>query len=124
MSRSTAEQRSRLERQRSRVKPDTRTAMHRLIAQIREVMPFDAPEPQRCADSCNGCSVKLLAYLETEIDSWEARLAEGEQPSFGDLSRLARTGRKIHTVLLRNGLVEPLETEHSPDAIARPQPRN
>jgi len=98
--------------------------MRRLIAQIRNLMPFDTPEAQRCADSCSGCSAKLLAYLETEIDSWETRLAEGEQPSFGDLSRLARTGRKIHAVLLRNGLVDPLEPEQSVDTVPQPRARN
>lgn len=98
--------------------------MHRLIAQIRKAMPFGAPEAQRCPDSCSGCSAKLLAYLETEIDSWETRLAEGAQPNFGDLSRLARTGRKVHAVLLRNGLVEPLEPEQSADVVAQLRPRN
>jgi hypothetical protein len=88
------------------VKPDTRTAMGTLIGQIRAAIPFDLPEGSVCLDSCDGCSMKLLEFLESELEGWERRLEQGEQPNFGDLSRLAGTARKIHRVLERNGLVE------------------
>ncbi len=58
-----------------------------------------------CLDSCNGCSVKLLEFLESELQGWEARLRAGEQSSFGDLLRLAKVAGKVHAVLERNGLV-------------------
>ncbi|MGB0723169.1 MAG: hypothetical protein ACPGU7_12325, partial [Gammaproteobacteria bacterium] len=87
------------------MKPDTTTAMHELIGQIREALPFGMPESQVCIPPCSGCSMKLLGFLETELDGWEYRLAEGEKPGLKELSNLARTGRRIHKVLERNGVV-------------------
>jgi hypothetical protein len=89
------------------MKPDTTTAMRALIAQVREAIPFDLPEAQACTGECNGCTVKLLAYLEGELADWEARLAAGERPNLGDLSRVGRTSRKVYRVLAANGLVAP-----------------
>lgn len=89
------------------MKPDTRTAMGLLIGQIREAIPFAAPVAQVCAGTCDGCSLKLMDYLDSELQGWERRLAEGERPNLGDLSRLARTARKVHAVLAKNELVEP-----------------
>jgi hypothetical protein len=80
--------------------------MRRLIAQIRETIPFGLDDEQLCGDSCEGCSSKLLLYLETELDAWESRLTGGDVPNFGDLDRLARQGRKIHRVLRRNGVID------------------
>ena len=87
-------------------KPDTRTALRRLIVQMREAIPFDLKDEQICGDSCEGCSSKLLLYLETELEAWESRLDSGVTPTFGDLDRLARQGRKIHRVLQQNGILE------------------
>ncbi|WP_206171803.1 hypothetical protein [Thiorhodococcus mannitoliphagus] len=80
--------------------------MRSLIRQIRSTMPFAAAEAQLCSGECNGCSKKLLDYLESELDAWELRLDQGERPGLGDLSQLIRTTKKIHRVLERNGLVE------------------
>jgi hypothetical protein len=88
------------------MKPDTRTAMRNLIRQVREALPFDVPQARACTGSCQGCSQKLLDYLETELAGWETRLDQGERPNFGDLSRLANTGRKIHRVLVKNGVID------------------
>ncbi len=93
------------------MKPDTRTAMRRLIGQIREAMPFDLPEARVCEGPCDGCSMKLLDYLESDLEGWERRLDEGETPNLGDLAQLARTGRKIHRVMVANGLVAPLQED-------------
>jgi hypothetical protein len=87
------------------MKPDTRTAMGRLLAQVRAAIPFEAPQSRVCTGACDGCSRKLLDFLEGELDDWERRLAAGESPTLGDLSRLARTSRKVYAVLERNGLV-------------------
>ncbi len=80
--------------------------MRRLIAQMREAIPFGLYDEQICGDSCEGCSSKLLIYLETELDAWESRLADGDIPNFGDLDRLASQGRKIQRVLQRNGVID------------------
>lgn len=88
--------------------PDSATAMRRLIARIRDTIPFDLPAARVCTGHCQGCSLKLLEFLDTELSDWEQRLATGERPGLADLSRLERLARKVHAVLARNGLVEPL----------------
>jgi hypothetical protein len=92
------------------MKPDTFTAMRQLIDDIRHHIPFDLPEAYTCSsDDCNGCSMKLLEYLDLELLDWERRLREGVKPNFGDINRLAKTAKKIYRVLDKHGLVN-LET--------------
>jgi len=86
-------------------KPDTPEAMRRLIGEIRRRIPFDLSEEQLCRDGCNACSLKLLEYLSSELENWEARLEGGEKPGLADLSQLARSARKIHRVLTKNGIL-------------------
>lgn len=88
------------------MKPDTRIAMSDLISQVRSAIPFDSTEAELCADSCDGCSVKLLEFLAAELDNWEYRLEQGETPNLGDVDKLARSSRKIYRVLQKNGLVQ------------------
>lgn len=87
------------------MKPDTRVAMRSLIEQIRLNIPFALTADDICQDECKNCSIKLLEYLASEVDSWEYRLQQGETPNFKDLSRLARSGHKIHRALQKNGLI-------------------
>jgi len=87
------------------MKPDTTTAMHQLIGRIRHEFPFDLPEAQVCSGPCEGCSLKVLGFLESELDAWEARLAQGEKPGLAELSQLMRTGRKVERVLRKAGLI-------------------
>ncbi|MCG7964494.1 MAG: hypothetical protein AB2747_22060 [Candidatus Thiodiazotropha taylori] len=86
-------------------KPNTQVAMRQLIEQIRTQIPFDLSEEERCGESCEGCSGKLLIYLESELDEWQIKLDQGVVPSFADLSRLAAKAKKIVNVLRRNGLM-------------------
>lgn len=97
-----------------RSKPDSATAMRLLIAEVRNAIPFDMSEAQVCAGECDGCSLKLLEFLGSELEGWEARLDAGERPGLKELSRLAKTSRKVHGVLARNGLVPPA-AEARPD---------
>jgi hypothetical protein len=55
----------------------------------------------------------LLAFLESELDSWESRIAEGERPGLAELSQLIRTNRKIGRVLEKAGLIRMAETDRS-----------
>lgn len=80
--------------------------MRQLIQQVRSAMPFALPEANLCSGKCNGCSQKLLDYLDSELQDWEYRLADGESPDFGDIHRIAKTSKKIYRVMQRNGLVE------------------
>lgn len=79
--------------------------MLQLIDEVRMVFPFDLPRAQVCGDECRGCSVKLLVFLESELDSWESRLAAGEDPGLAELSQLIRTTRKVGRVLENSGLM-------------------
>lgn len=88
------------------MKPDTSTAMQNIIDEVREVMPFDAGEAKLCSDFCQGCSLKLLGFLETELEDWEQKLQDGVQPNFGDINRMSKTCKKVYTILQKNGLVE------------------
>jgi len=88
------------------MKPDTTTAMHNLIGDIRQALPLDRPEAYMCSDNCNGCTLKLLEFIDMELIDWERRLNAGEIPNFGDINRLAKTGRKIYKVAKKNGLVK------------------
>lgn len=87
------------------MKPDTRTAMRELIRQVRDALPLEAAA-DACADECQGCSVKLIEYISSELGTWEQRLDDGYTPHFGDLSQLARSARNIHAALRKNGLVK------------------
>ncbi|WP_210396261.1 hypothetical protein [Motiliproteus sediminis] len=86
-------------------KPSTREAMQRLIDEIRLTLPFDLPQAELCNGPCSGCPKKLLEFIDTELDEWQHRLARGEQPRLGDISRLARRARKIHRVMELNQLL-------------------
>lgn len=80
--------------------------MRDLIRQARVTLPFEAPEALICSGVCQGCSRKLLDFLESEFDDWERRLDAGERPGLDDLSRLFQTSRKVRLILIRNGLIE------------------
>lgn len=87
--------------------------MHQLIAQVRDTLPFDAPASRVCSGECQGCSLKLLEYLDGELSGWEQRLETGDSPTLGDLSRLAKASRKIYVALDKNGLVAATKSETS-----------
>ncbi|MEH6473217.1 MAG: hypothetical protein V7752_18420 [Halopseudomonas sp.] len=89
------------------MKPSPTTAMQLLINQIRQAVPFELDEAQLCRGPCQGCSKKLLEFLDTELCDWEQRLQRGDTPHFGDIQRLAKTGHRIHRVLSNNGIINP-----------------
>ena len=88
------------------MKPDAPQAMQQLIDEVRLTFPFGLPRAQVCGDECRGCSIKLLGFLESELDSWEGRLAAGERPGFAELSQLIRVTRKVGRVLENAGLMQ------------------
>jgi hypothetical protein len=86
-------------------KPSTSAVMRDIIRQIREAFPFHFGEQELCTDTCSsGCPLKLLEYMEMEIQQWEERLDQGEIPTFGDIQKMGRLGQKIHRVLQKNQL--------------------
>ena len=88
------------------MKPDTVLAMQNLIKQIKSAITFYPGKTDTCLDSCRGCSVKLIDFLEVEIVDWEYRLENNEAPNFEDLDKLAKTAKKIHRVLINNGVID------------------
>ena len=89
------------------MKPNVTTAMQQLIDQIRATFPFGRPDAEICNGECRGCSLKLLGYLESEVDDWTHRMADGERPGLADLSRLIRTSHKIGRVLEKTERLRP-----------------
>ena len=87
------------------MKPDTRTAMVQLIGQIREAVPFNLSEAEICSGTCQGCARKLLDFLDQELAQWDSFLAQGGKPKLGDISKLAKTSRKIYRAMEKNNLV-------------------
>lgn len=87
-------------------KPNTSEAMRNLINEVRTALPLHISALDVCADECRGCSVKLIEYITMELETWEYRLDDGDIPNFGDLTKLARSSRKIYGVLAKNGLIE------------------
>jgi hypothetical protein len=86
------------------MKPSVDIAMRGLIQRIRAELPFDLPEAQICNGPCQGCSLKLLGFLESELDDWQERLAQGGKPGLAELSQLMRTSRKVGRVLEKAGV--------------------
>ncbi|OMH38068.1 hypothetical protein [Motiliproteus sp. MSK22-1] len=87
------------------VRKSTTAAMSELIEQTRLVIPFDAPVASLCNGPCTGCSKKLLDFLDMELEDWESRLQQGEEPKLGDIQKLAKRCKKIYRVLEGNGLI-------------------
>ena len=84
--------------------------MRNLLKEVRAVLPLDVSPEEICTDECRGCSIKLIEYIEMEMDNWEYRLDDGVIPTFGDLDKLARSCTKIYRALLNNGLVKEEES--------------
>ncbi len=80
--------------------------MRLLLAQIRQALPFEMDEAQLCRGPCQGCSKKLLEFIDMELEEWQTRLDRGEQPSLGDIQKLAKRARKVYQVMQNNGLIE------------------
>ena len=82
--------------------------MQLLIDEIRQTLPFTLDQAQLCQGPCQGCSKKLLEYLDTELAEREFALQRGIIPTFGDLKKLARTSHRIRKILVNNGIINPL----------------
>ena len=95
-------------------KPSTRTAMLRLISQIRAEIPFDMPEATLCRGPCTGCSKKLMEFLDQELVSQQQDIDLGEVPTLGQIHKLARLAKKVHKVLVKNGLIDGPTTNAEP----------
>ena len=87
------------------MKPNTVDAMYGLIKEIQSSLPLDKIKANFCSDTCAGCSIKLIDFLADEIEHWQYRLNQGAVPNFNELDKLAKTAKKIHTVLLKNHLI-------------------
>jgi len=88
------------------MKPKTPIAMKTLIEEIRQIMPFEDLDANICTGQCNHCSVKLLEFLDTQIDEWEFRLKQGEIPSLKDIDELSKTSKKIYRALDKQNLID------------------
>ena len=87
------------------MKPYPIQAMHSLISQIKDSLPFNLTETEICAGICVGCPKKMMEYISFELDYWECGLQNGETPTLRDINNLARIGKKVHRSLTKNSLV-------------------
>lgn len=87
------------------MKPQPAQAMQGLIDKIRAAIPFDTPEASLCVGPCQGCSKKLIEFLDSELKQWQLKLSQGESPTLGELEKLGRCAKKIHKVLIKNGII-------------------
>lgn len=87
-------------------KPNTTEAMRHLIDEVKKTLPLDLSPIQACSDDCRFCSIKLIEYISSELESWEGRLNDGNKPDFGDLNRLAKSSKKIYAVMKKKGMIE------------------
>ena len=88
-------------------KPDRITAMQNILAQVKAEFPLTDPELTVCGDktSCLGCPKKLLEIVDSEVCFWEAALAQGEVPNFGEISRFAKLCKNVRRGLVRNNIL-------------------
>jgi len=88
------------------MKPNTTQAMFELIDQIKSALSMDTRTNDVCSGQCNACDSKLIDFISLEVEDWEQRLNSGEIPDFKDLSKLAKTGLKVHTALDKRGYID------------------
>lgn len=87
-------------------KPDTKTAMYRLLDVIREHIPFGLKEADMCQGICRGCSKKMMEMLDAEVSQWQADLDnELADPTLADLVFMEKLARRTEKILRRNKLM-------------------
>lgn len=88
------------------MKPNTKTAMEKLIKEARERIPFNLSFDGYCEGRCDECPQKLLEFLDIDLSGWESRLKHGTTPNLGDVHRLARDCVEIYAILQKKGFVK------------------
>ena len=88
------------------MKPKPALAMQELINYIRQGIPFDTPESSLCIGPCQGCSKKLIKFLDDQVCDWSIKLEQGIAPKLGDINKLAHIAIKVRKVLTINGFIE------------------
>ncbi|ABI70430.1 hypothetical protein ACRN9Z_08010 [Shewanella frigidimarina] len=87
-------------------KPDRVSAMKQLLDQVKTSLPLDQPGIFSCGptNNCVGCPKKLLDLVDAEMNYWDAAIAQGVIPSFGDISRFGKLCRNVSRGLQRNDI--------------------
>lgn len=99
-------------------KPDPRTAMRRLLAQARELLDRADLASIECDGDCSHCAIKQVEGFEQMLADWDLRLAQGVQPTLGDLDVLARWGGMLAGALVRAGALNPSDLPARASAVA------
>ncbi|MBK1647805.1 hypothetical protein [Rhabdochromatium marinum] len=81
--------------------------MQQLLAQARELLDRADLSTLACDGDCSDCLLKQLQGFEQILTDWEARLAQGAQPRFGDPEAVAQQGWVLAERLLHAGLLTP-----------------
>ncbi|MDP6968604.1 MAG: hypothetical protein QGG88_05760 [Gammaproteobacteria bacterium] len=87
------------------MQPNTTEAMQRMLAEIKQGLPFGESEAHLCSGLCLGCPKKVMAFIEDEVAAWEQAMANGQIPTLGDLQQLGKTAKKIHRLMVKNKII-------------------
>lgn len=85
--------------------PDPSQALALLLAQARRRFPFSVPTSRLCAGPCTGCPKKLLELADMLLEEWEEKLQQNQQPTLGDVQKVARQLSKLARAFERNQLL-------------------
>lgn len=88
-------------------KPDLKTAMQQLIAQVKTELPLYEPSTFICGTNtdCIGCPKKMLEMVDTELCYWESAMKKGNIPKFDELRQFGKLCKSVRKMLVRNNLI-------------------
>ncbi|WP_328986718.1 hypothetical protein [Thiorhodovibrio winogradskyi] len=101
-------------------KPDSRSAMRGLIAQARFLLARARLDDLDCDGDCGDCIIKRVEHFEQTLADWDARLAQGIQPTLGDVHDLARAAWALAGILLRSGFLSEADLPARPGFSSPP----
>ncbi|MCJ2377498.1 hypothetical protein LNL84_11710 [Vibrio sp. ZSDZ34] len=88
-------------------KPDLKTAMTDLLAQVKKELPIYDEDTFVCGpeSNCIGCPKKLMELVESEVSYWEYSVSNGHFPNFEEIRRFGKLCKSVKRGLSRNGIV-------------------
>lgn len=89
-------------------KPDLKTAMQQLLAEVSATLPLHEPATFVCGitnTDCQGCPKKLLEMVDAEVSFWQHALKHGRTPKFDEIRRLGKLCLSVKRSLIRNNVI-------------------
>ena len=88
-------------------KPDLKTAMLQLIAEVKQTLPLYEPSTFVCGTNtdCVGCPKKMLEMVDSELSYWESAMKRGITPKFDELRRFGKLCQSVRRSLVQNNII-------------------